>query len=509
MNVFFILSKLFLSSFILLNLYANNCLIESLVILPFNFISKKTIESFSKMSAAEYYEYYLNGALYTTIDINNKPIKFHLTLDRHTSYISEKTLSEIDPESATIQKNEDLYSLEYIGIYRAKYANSSFSFLSNATQNISLNNYSFFMVRKFTDNFESEKKTKSFALEDEEIGLNVLKGNRREYVKVEEEEIDPYDFGDDEETEGEKYVYKNNGYLIEEKTNIIYQLKKSDNIPSYSFMIKFDDEKRDKGTITIGSKPHEFDPRHYSEKFYIYQYTNMYTNEGSAYGYWGIVFKDIQYNGEIFDSIKAVDITIDFCFILANERFKEYLDIKFFKYSTISEYCYEETIDKIYIIKYCNKSVIKKFKNISFGFSSQLNSYNQTCNMEFDYKDLFVKAPGGNDNYYFQIIFQKDYYNSWKLGLPIFKKYPIVFDQESKTFGFYSETGQYSTDNKGGKNKKKTKLTFSWILVIILSVCLIGLGFAFFKMLPKIMRKKKANELDDDYEYTSANNINS
>ena len=114
------------------------------------------------MAPADYCKYYLNGALYTTIEINNKPVKFHLTLDRHISYISEKTLSEIDPESAFVETNEELYSLEYIGIYRAKYAKSSFSFKSNITQNISLNNYTFFIVRQQTDIPESEKKKKIF-----------------------------------------------------------------------------------------------------------------------------------------------------------------------------------------------------------------------------------------------------------------------------------------------------------------------------------------------------------
>ena len=506
MKVFFISSKLSLTAVIWLNLYFTNYFINSLVVLPFDFISKKTIESFDDMTSTDYFHYYLNGGLYTTIEINNKPVKFHLTLDRHTSYISEKTLSEIDPESATVEKNEELYSLEYIGIYRAKYAKSSFSFKTDVTQNISLNNYTFFMVRKWTDHFESEKKRRYFALEDEEIGLNVLKGNKREKVEVEEDEIDPYDWGDDddEETGGEKYVNKNNGYLIEEKTNIVYQLKKQDYIPSYSFMIKFDNAEGDKGRITIGAKPHEYDPRHYSEKFYIYQYTNMYIDSGNGYGNWGIIFKDIQYNGISYGSLKAVEITIDFGFILVGQGFKDLLDEEFFSNSSIAEYCNEEVIEN-YHFKICEESVIKYFKKISFIFSSQFNSYNQTCNMEFDYKDLFVKAPGANNYYYFQIIFQENYYDNLKLGLPIFKKYPIIFDQESRTFGFYSETGEYRTPKE---KSKKIKLALSWILVIILSICLIALGIAFFKMLPKIMRKKKANELDDDYEYVSKNNIN-
>ena len=112
--------------------YGNNLYIKSLIVIPFTYINNKVdISSKDAKTPEEYFEYYLKGSIYTTINVNNKPLKFHLTLDRHTSYISENTLLEIAPKSAEIQKNEDLYSLEYIGILRAKYANTSFTFLSN------------------------------------------------------------------------------------------------------------------------------------------------------------------------------------------------------------------------------------------------------------------------------------------------------------------------------------------------------------------------------------------
>ena len=503
MKVFSISRRAFLSILILM-FFNSNYFSKSLVILPFNFLNKKSSASLNRITnAKEYFEYCLNGALYTTIEINNKPIEFHLSLDRYTTYISEKTLKEIDPKSAEIEKNEDLYSLEYIGIYRAKYANSSFSFLTNKTENISLNNYSFFMVRQLTDNFESEKIRRYFALEDEEIGFNVLKGNKMESVEVEEDEFDPYDKGDDDEEEpvGEKYVNKNNGYLIEENTNIISQLKKQNYISSYSFMVKFDANSEEKGKIFIGGKPHEYDPKHYSEQYFIYHKTTM-TN---SYGNWGINFHDIQYDGTSYSSAKSVEITFDSPFILATETFKNKLDDMFFKNLTYSGYCKEEIIND-YFVKYCEKSVIKYFKNISFVFPIDYISSNQTNTLDFGYKDLFVKAPGDNNLYFFQIIF-KDGYFRWKLGLPFFKKYSVVFDQDNKIFGFYKETGKYDIDDDDD-SKDNSHLSLSWILVIILSIILIGLAFAFYKVLPYIRRKRKANELDDDYDYSSSDMAN-
>ena len=178
-------------------------------------------------------------------------------------------------------------------------------------------------------------------------------------------------------------------------------------------------------------------------------------------------------------------------------------------------------------MKYCEESVIKYFKNISFVFPIDYISSNQTNTLDFDYKDLFVKAPGNNNLYVFQFIF-KDGYFRWKLGLPFFKKYSVVFDQDNRIFGFYKETGEYNIDNddnednkgnndKNGNDDKKnnekkksnSNLSLSWILVIILSIFLIGFALVFYKILPYIRRRRKANELDDDYDYSSTdlNNI--
>ena len=507
MKVYLISSRTFFSIFIFLFLNSNYFFSNSLVIIPFNLVNKKSSISLNNIKTPkDYFEYYLNGALYTAIQINNKPIEFHLSLDRYTTYISEKTLKLIDLESAEIEKNEDLYSLEYIGIYRAKYANSSFSFLTNKTENISLNNFSFFMVIKLTDNFESEKIRRYFALEDEEIGFNVLKGNKMESVEVEEDEIDPYDRGDDDEDKepiGERYVNKNNGYLIEENTNIITQLKKQNYISSYSFMVKFDDNSDQKGKIFIGGKPHEYDPKHYSEQYFIYYKTSI----TDYYGNWGITFHDIQYDGTSYSSAKSVEITFEIPFILATETFKTKLDSMFFMNLNYSNYCKEEIIND-YFVKYCEETVIKYFKNISFVFPIDYISSNQTNTLDFSYKDLFVKAPGENNLYVFQFIFKEGYFR-WKLGLTIFKKYSVVFDQDNKIFGFYKETGEYNIDNDDNKNNPKKKsnsnLSLSWILVIILSIILIGLAIAFYKVLPFIRRRRKANELDDDYDYSSSN----
>ncbi len=516
------LSNKILTSFIIIICIQSYILPSTLVILPFHYINSKTNTSSPiTTTPRDYFESFLQQGLYTTININNKPVNFHLTLDRHTTYISEKILQEIDPKSAEIKEDEDLYSLDYIGILNAKYTESSFSFLTNNTQNITTNNYSFFMMRKKADEWDYFIRYNYLVAQDTEIGLNVYKGNRKQKVDVEEddpyydvygydyereEEEYPYGPYDPEEREnnkknklknfGEKYINKNNGYLIEQNTNIIEQLKKQKYISSYAFMITYDNKNEEKGKITIGGLPHKYDPSHYSPKYLIYNQAFF----GNGFGKWGFNFKDIVYNGVKFDSFRSAEISLDFGFILAMNNFRVFLNKQFFEKEEYAKYCKEEIIESYYV-KYCEENVIKNFKNISFAFPDTFNDYNQSNILEFDYKDLFVKAPGDNNNlYYFQIVFQEGYYY-WKLGRPLFKKYPTIFDQHKKIFGFYKETGEYNDDEKtDGNDTKEGGLLLIWIMMIILfTVCLlIVLVFVFVKVLPYIKEKKRAK---DNFDY--------
>ena len=85
--------------------------------------------------------------------------------------------------------------------------------------------------------------------------------------------------------------------------------------------------------------------------------------------------------------------------------------------------------------------------------------------IEFDYNDLFIQSEKNKDIYYFQIVFKGRYYN-WLLGRPLFKKYPMIFDQNKKIFGFYSKTGEEKDDGEFNN---------AWIIVIILIIILIGI----------------------------------
>lgn len=227
--------------------------------MPFIYINNKANSSTPiTTTPKDYFMSLMKNPLYTTINVNIKDIKFHITLDFTFLIVLKKLFLENDPEAAEIKEDEDLYSLEYIYIYKAT--------------------------------------------ENEEIGFNVLKGNKIQKVEVEEdyepydpydpyEPYEPYDPYTDEENNnnsnnknndgkvGEKYVNKNNFYLIEENTNIITQLKKQTIISSYTFCIKYDNKNEEKGKIIGGGMPHEYELQDIFLKIILYIILLLYEND--------------------------------------------------------------------------------------------------------------------------------------------------------------------------------------------------------------------------------------
>jgi len=513
---------------LILSLNFQIILIHSYITLPFEYINKETNTNIPNItSVASYFKSYIENSIYSTIKVNNKNIKFHITFDRYATYISKSTLDQLGINSSLEydeEKEVKLYSLEYIGITRTSFAKGSFDFLQNNTQNININNISFFISQKTLSDSSSLKKVKFYSDTPEEIGFNIYKGNKITEVIVEQDDPfedyypsnpgDDIDHDNDDDYEyggnpnpgknnnnhiiGEKYVNKNNGYEIEEKSNLINQLKSLKLIPSYAFNIKYGKNNEDKGEIIIGSLPHEYDPRHYSEKFFVYNSVIFNKNSPS----WRIVLDDIKYGNEDLISSKMTELSINFGFISSTIGNKRIFDINFFLKPEFAEYCREEKISSYYTyyIKYCKEKVIKEFKNVKFYLPKAYDSEKPNI-IEFTYEDLFVKCPGYDDVYCFQIIFGS-MSSGWIFGKPLFKKYQMVFDQEKKIFGFYKEIGEYEV--KQNVSKGNLGRSLPWIFVGILLICLVVLGTFIYKKLPFIKRKKIANELEDDFVYELA-----
>ena len=80
--------------------------------------------------------------------------------------------------------------MEYIGINRAKFKNSKLTLLVNESKNIIYNNFSFFIVTQMCNSSDFNIKRNAYATESEEIGFNILKGNKYSAVYVDYPYID-------------------------------------------------------------------------------------------------------------------------------------------------------------------------------------------------------------------------------------------------------------------------------------------------------------------------------
>ena len=137
---------------------------------------------------------------------------------------------------------------------------------------------------------------------------------------------------------------------------------------------------------------------------------------------------------------------------------------------------------------------IKKFPELKFH-ETKTNTY-----FIFNYNDLFQKIE---ERYYFMVIFQRPSNLYWRIGFPFFKKYDIVFNDDSKMISYYNEN---IIDDNENKNNNTGKIILIVFLSLIVFFGLIGIGY-FLGKEKYMQRKKRANELNEDYNYDSQEKI--
>ena len=259
------------------------------------------------------------------------------------------------------------------------------------------------------------------------------------------------------------YLFTNNLGL--RGFNIINQLKKSNLISSYCFYFSYKND--DEGELIIGNYPHEINSKYKKENEVIANF------EIDSFNNINIEINSIKYGDiEIVKNNKGV----------LDDFFQKYLDEK---------KCSIDNIQSDFESYVCDNSVeIKNLKVLNFTLVGK----DSKINFEFTYEDLFKKI---NDKWYFLVFFSKKIdLEIFKLGRQFFKKYIAVFEQDKKIVKFY-------------KNKDFGSYLYiiSWILVF-LSLIVIGILVFYIYNNKKNKRKIRANELEDDYDYTIKNEIN-
>ena len=160
-----------------------------------------------------------------------------------------------------------------------------------------------------------------------------------------------------------------------------------------------------------------------------------------------------------------------------------------------------EKIEDLYRIYYCNKRISNNYIEKYFPVLKFCMKKFGIC-FEFNYKDLFREK---NDNIYFLVYFkiQNSIYgsNKFSIGQILLKKYLITFNFDTKLIGFYDKNIKLDKNNKK-YYEHDGKIIAIFIIALIIFLII---GFILGKKFYEAKRKKKANELDDDYEYKSHN----
>ena len=261
--------------------------------------------------------------------------------------------------------------------------------------------------------------------------------------------------------------------------NFIENLKKKDVINSQVFSYKFDDN--GDGELLIGSYPHEYDNNYDSKN--LIQSSSL---EIGASNNWFLHFDDIFYgenNTEIEDDITTFVLSPEKGMIILNKKIENIIYDNFFEELIEQKKCIEIKLIGYNLNNYvCEDTInITKFKPITFRHKG----------MEFDFileaKDLFYHYY---DRYFFLLGFSDS--SLAYLGKPFFKKYNLIFNQDSKQISLYVST---SNNNKKLTNLKSALPIFLIVLLIIL-ILLIARKLYIYRV-----RKLKVNEIIEDFDY--------
>ena len=283
--------------------------------------------------------------------------------------------------------------------------------------------------------------------------------------------------------------------------NYISELKKNNVINGYYFTIKYNDN--ESGNLIIGELSEIYDSN-YKNAHFIDTYTELTKKDYT----WKLRLDYIFISDNLDEKKRKIvgENTFGYFYVErkvigGTEIYRQEILNYFFSENINNRICFEENTS-MYFTYYCKKNVdFTKFKNLYF--------YNKNLdyNFKFTYKDLFFYNEL-DENYYFLIIFNNEpeedgeFSNLWIFGEPIFKKYQLIFNKDTKKIGLYTDISNNINKNVSWFSEKKWYLLFTLLLIILL----IGLGVTIILYIKKGPKKKsKANELEDDFEYSTSN----
>ena len=273
---------------------------------------------------------------------------------------------------------------------------------------------------------------------------------------------------------------KQNEFAILDNFTFFQQLKNNSLISSRVFSFNYNTKK-----FLIGNYPHEIDNKKY-DKIYLRWGKIDILQRFSSWGYkWDVIYYNNKNN---LDTYLGCNFNINIKGIIISNHYQNFLNNNFFdKYVKENKCAFQSLFfDKDYYYSYiCDDDIDLNNFPILYFYSLEMDfSFNFTT------KDLFLKEK--NKLYCLLLFLQGN--NKWILGEVFFKKYQLIFDLDKSILAIYIQNP---------KNNSNFYIYIIFLLIFIIAMLMILLIRCYY-YLP---RRKRANELEEQFEYISQANI--
>ena len=278
-------------------------------------------------------------------------------------------------------------------------------------------------------------------------------------------------------------------YEYDRIQNFVKTFYVNENINSYQWTVKY--TKDNEGLVIIGDSPLNYDPMFKNKKYEEHQ--TQAIGESTTVDF-GIDFNEITFGSKDFE-IKHAHFNHDLGVLLVNKIIYEKIKDSFFvNYLGDKKICFEGWVYEKYGYIYCdsNKFTDSDIKSLPKLIFKQTN---MNYIFELNYEDLFSKQKDGR--IYFLIVFDLNY-KTFKIGKPFLKKYSLTVDNKKNLITYF----RIKEENEDNGNSR-----IVWIVILSVFVVILAgtTGFFAYKFIKK-KNKKRANELDEDYEYLGKEN---
>ena len=274
----------------------------------------------------------------------------------------------------------------------------------------------------------------------------------------------------------------------------------NDEIPSYN------------GNIYFGEYPHNI--KEFSNEFKENNFYEIRASNRSNFVYWDILFDNIYFGPNDNNNkkeYKQAEILGNTRLSIGTEEYKVYISKNFFDIYVKNKICQLKIVinnsDYEYYQCFNNKLFnISQFPSLKFEIK-EINFI-----FSLNYKDLFFIH---NNYIYFSIIFDRyfklKYNKRWRLGSPLFKKYLLTFNQDTRMIGIYKNIMRNSLDdevkfnNDKGENNNKDRFKNNdnnkKIIKLLIIICLLILIVLIILFIKKYIKScnKKTNSKDIDF----------